>query len=340
MVERLRGLCLTKGEDVTELEAAAQALRQSGYKQELSQVLREAIWWPESHPHVGALWIRRLLSSNNWDRRYPKSMDQLCREHREIGHRAVIEFLGTVGAKHRITLVRQAVRKHGRWLRANPEGWGAGARALVAARLYRQAAKWMSDWRQRAPLDLPMLHCLALALRGAGREQQAQEIVDLALAKPDVHQQFSIFHLWQAQEQALAGNTATAVAHFKEVHPEGWEDDSLVLYYMVRGLIRVQRAEGKARTGAFWSAFDRVGDQLGRRRIYKSDMMLRRQYRRCLQRMARDSGQTWTGLRVTWRSADSWSMIIPLLLIPGLQLLLPVYLLRLCTNRQGQAKRN
>jgi len=340
MVERLRSLCLTKGDEVTGLEAAAQALRQSGYKQELSQVLREAIWWPESHPHVGALWMRRLLSSNNWDRRYPKTMDQLCRQHGEIGHRAVIEFLGTVAAKHRVPLVREAVRKHGRWLRNDPQGWGTTARALVAVRLYHWAAKWMSDWRQRGPLDLPMLHCLALALRGAGREQQAQEIVDLALTKPDVNQQFSIFHLWQAQEQALAGNTSTAVAHFKEVHPEGWEDDPLVLYYLVRGVIRVQRGEGKVRTASFWAAYDRVGDQLGRRRIHKSDMMLRRQYRRCMQRMAQDSGQTWRRLLIPWRSADSWSLTAPLLLIPGMQLLLPLYLLRLCTNRRGQMKRN
>src|SRR5689334_7910143 len=132
-------------------------------------------------------------------------MDQLCRQKGEIGHRALIEFLGTAAAKQRTSLVREAVRKHSRWLRKDPGGWRAAGRALVGVRLYRWAAQWMSDWAQRPPLDLPMLHSLALALRGDGKEQQAQEIVDLALAKSDANQQFSIFHLWQAQEQALAG---------------------------------------------------------------------------------------------------------------------------------------
>jgi hypothetical protein len=337
MIERLRSLCVTKGEDAA-LEEAARVLRKSGYKQELSQVFREAIWWPDAHPHVGALWMRRLLSSNNWDRRYPKTMDELCRRG-EIGRRAVIEFLETVPTKNRTALVQEAVRKHGRWLKKDPIGWGVTARALVGVRLYRQAANWMADWRARPDLDLPQLHCLAVAMRGAGREKQAQEVIQLALAKPGADQQFSIFYLWQAQEEALAKNTAAAAAQFKQAHPEGWEDDSLVLYYLVRGVIRVQRAESESRADASGAAYDRVRDQLGRRRIYKCDLMLRRQYRRCLWRMAWDSGNVGSGLLARWRSADSWAVIIPLLLVPGLQLLLPLYLLRLSTNRRGRSRR-
>lgn len=338
MVERLRGLCVAKNQDATELEEATRVLRQSGYKQELSLLFRDAIWWPDAHPHVGALWMRRLLSSNNWDRRYPKTMDELCRRG-EIGRRAVIEFLETVPVKNRAALVRRAVRKHGRWLRKDPAGWGVTARALVGVRLYARAAKWMAGWRSRPALELPLCQCLAVALRGAGRERKAAEVVQLALGKPGVDEQFSIFHLWHAQENALRGDGSTAAAHFKRVHPEGWDDDSLVLYYLVRGVIRVQRAEKESRVDAFWAGYNRVGDQLGRRRIYKCDRMLRRQYRRCLWRMARDSGKWGGGLLACWRSAESWGMLIPLLVLPGFQLFLPLYLLRLCTHRRGQHRR-
>jgi hypothetical protein len=338
MIERLRNLCLAKTSEVTELEDVTRQLRKSGYKQELSQVFREAIWWPEVHPHVGALWMRRLLSSNNWDRRYPKTMDQLCRRG-QIGRCAVLEFLETVPAKNRAALVRQAVRNHRRWLRKELKDWGIAARALVSVRLYRQAANWMADWRKRPALDLPLLQTLALALRGAGKEQQAQEVIQLALAKQGADQQSFLFHLWQAQEAALQGDTASAAAHFKEVKPEGWEDDSLVQYYLVRGVIRVQRADRESRADAFRSAYHRVLDQLGRRRIHKCDRMLRRQYRRCMWRMGRDGGSTGGAVLACWQSADSWAVIIPLLLVPGLQLFLPLYLLRLCTNRRGKSKR-
>jgi hypothetical protein len=197
----------------------------------------------------------------------------------------------------------------------------------------------MADWRKRPELDLPLLHCLALALRGTGKERQAKQVIQLALARGGMDQQFSIFRLWQAQEDALMGDPTKAVAHFKEVHPEGWDDDSLVLYYLVRGVIRVQRANPDSRADTFRSAYHRLLDQLGRRRIYKCDLMLRRQYRRCLWRMARDAGHTGSAIMASWQSADRWVFIMPLLVVPGLQLFLPLYLLRFCTNRRGKLKR-
>jgi len=335
VVQQLRELCLTKGEDVNALESAVKALRDSGYKQELSQVLREAVTWPESHPHVGALWIRRVVSSNGWDRTYPKAMDELCRRG-EIGQRAVIEFLENVAAQRRPRLVRQTVAKHRKWLQRHPIGWGVTARALANVRLYHVAARWMSDWRARPDLDLALLHSLALGLRGVGREREAHEVVQLALAGPASERQFPILKLWFAQEEALAGNTQNAAAHLKDVRPVGWEEDSVRLFYLVRGVIRVQQAEPGVRREAFAAAYDRIRDHFRRKRVHQCELMLRRQYRRCVWRMARDSGNLRAGLLANWRSADRVFNLIPLLLVPGLQLVAPLYLLRLSTNRQGR----
>jgi hypothetical protein len=55
--------------------------------------------------------------------------------------------------------------------------------------------------------------------------------------------------------------------------------------------------------------------------------------------MGRDAGHTGGGMMACWQSADSRALTIPLLLVPGLQLFLPLYLLRLCTNRRGKFKR-
>jgi hypothetical protein len=336
-VQRLRELCVTKGAELQELEAAAKALRDSGYKQELTHVLREAINWPQSHPRVGALWVRRLVSSNNWDRTYPGAMDELCKRG-EIGHCAVIEFLEIVSAKGRRNLVRQAVHTHARWLRKHEVGWAVAARALANARLYRMAADWMSDWRNRPEFDLPLLCSLSLALRGVGREKEAHEVVQMALTKPGAGQVFPVLKLWYAQEEALAGNAEKAGAELKELRPAGWDEDLVCLFYLARGVVRVQRSEPEARKQAFESAYARIRDQFRRKRIYQRDLMLRRQYRRCLSRMARDAGIWATRLVASWRSADRWSTLIALLLVPGLQLVAPVYLLRICTNRHGREK--
>ncbi len=336
-VEELRRLCRTKGEELNALDRAAKALQDSGYKQELTKVLREAVSWPDAHPRVGALWVRRLVSSNNWDRTYPDALDELCRRG-EIGHRAVIEFLAAVAEKGRPQLVKEAVRKHGQWLAEDPDGWSVAAKALAKVRLHHLAARWMSDWRGRPELNLELLFSLALALRGSGREREAHEVVVLALGKPGAALQYPILHLWFAEEEALAGKTESATVHLQDVRPVGWEEDAVNLFYLTRGVIRVQRADRDSRGEAFAAAYDRIRDQFRRRRVHEREVTLRRQYRRCVCRMARDTGRWWPALLATWRSADRWSALIPLLLVPGLQIFAPLYLMRLCTNRRGREK--
>ena len=62
---------------------------------------------------------------------------------------------------------------------------------------------------------------------------------------------------------------------------------------------------------------------------------LRREYRRCLVRMGKDSGDWSQAVLAVWRSAESWWFVLPLLIIPGLQFFLPCYLYRLCSRRRG-----
>lgn len=337
-IERVRQLCVTPGEDVSELEETAEVLRNAGYRQELMRLLAEALRLPNVNPHVGAIWMRRVVTSKIWDHRYPTSLDELCRQG-EIGHRAVIEFIEQVGHKRRHELVRQAIARHRKWLREDPAGWAAAGRALVQARCYRQAVRWMADWRNRPELDLSTLQSLALALRACGRIAQADEVIRLALSRPGADERFPIFQLWLAQDEAFAGNTQKASAIFKEVDPAGWEDDALALFYLVRSLIRVQKAETANRAEAFSASRDRLKDIFRRVPVYKREVFLRREYRRCYARMARLAGSPSEAIGAFWRSAESRTFVLPLLLIPGLQLLLPCYVYRLCARRKGASKR-
>lgn len=337
-IVRIRQLCVTSGDDVAALEEATETLRNAGFKQELMRLLTDALSLPDVNPHVGALWMRRVVNSKVWDHRYPKSLDSLCARG-EVGYRAVIEFLEVLGGKRRHQLVQQAVARHAKWLRTHPRGWAAAGRALAQARCYRQAARWMADWRSKPELDLPTLHRLALALRASGRPGRAHEVIRVALDRPGAGEQFPVFRLWQAQDEAFAGNTQKASAIFKQINPTGWDDDLLVVFYLVRSVIRVQKAEKPKRKEAFSAARDRIADLFRRVPIYKRDVFLRREYRRCFTRMARDAGQRAEMVRAVWGSAESWPFVVPLLVIPGLQLFLPCYLYRLCRRRKGLIKR-
>ncbi|HTL15614.1 MAG TPA: hypothetical protein VL793_00175, partial [Patescibacteria group bacterium] len=215
-LERFRRLCRSTNAQPAQLDETAEVLRNAGFKQELMRLLREALSETGINPHVGALWIRRVVNSKVWDRRYPAGLDALCKQG-EVGRRAVIEFLEEAGRKRRIELVLTAVSRHRKWLRREPQGWAAVVRALTRVRCYSKAVQWMAGWRDQGPLDLPTLHCLALALRATGQTQASKEVVNLALQNSEAAALFPIFILWTAQDQAFAGDTQGASATFKQI---------------------------------------------------------------------------------------------------------------------------
>jgi hypothetical protein len=327
-LEQLERWCLDKNFSSEQLDEAASALREAGYKVELSRIVHHALADPQANPHVGALWMRRVVSRRRWNGAYPDHMDALCREG-EIGHRAVIEFVETVSTRGKHALVRRALRKHGRWLRQHPQGWTAAARALARLGLYGTLARWMADWRARPELDLELLYFLALALRTTGEEKEAHEVVRQALTKPEAVQNYPALKLWYALEEALAGRTEPALEHFQQLEPASWDEYTTCLYYLTRGVIRVRQASPEARREAFDRDYYRIRERFRVTRVHQCGILVRREYRRCLWRMARESGRTGRGFLAMWQSADTWWFAAPLLVIPGLQLLLPVYLFRL-----------
>ena len=332
--EHFQQLCLEPGTDFTTLDATSEVLREAGFKTELMHLLREAVRNPNVNPHVGTLWIRRVITSKIWDHDYPAGLDELC-DKGEVGHRAVIEFLELMGRKHRASLVLKAVSHHHRWLKADTTGWAAAGRALALSRCYAKAARWMSNWRDQPQLDNSTLYCLALAFRGAGRTAEAAEVIGQGMERPGMPEEFPMLKLWTAQDLAFAGETQQASLLFKQIEPSGWDGDALACYYLVRGVIRVQRAQGKERKEAFETARQRVAQLFRKHPIWKRDVYLRHEYRRCLLRMATTAGNWPERFAARWRSAQSVPLAFALLVIPGLQLFLPCYLYRLCSHRRG-----
>ena len=331
----LRRLCAVQSDDAVPLENLVQSLREAGYREEMTQVLVDALALPEVNPHVGALWVHRLVTSRSWDRSYPRTMDDLCRRG-EVGRRAVLQFLEHTGRKGRARLVRQAVRRHGEWLRAHPQGRSVAARALLNARCYRKVISWTRAWRRFEEPDVEWLDLSGLRLARGGKVQRGARSGASGAGETRRRRAYRVLNLWCATEEALAGSTDAAWAHFRKLKPAGWDEDTLSLFYLTRGVIRVQQSEKGARKEAFRAARERIDDWFRGSRMYRRDFLARRYYRRCLWRMARDSGNWGRGIWGAWRSADHWAFALPLLLVPGLQLLLPTYLYRLLSRRRAR----
>jgi hypothetical protein len=225
------------------------------------------------------------------------------------------------------------LRRHGKWLRSDKQGWELAAGALGKAGDFSKVKSWTEDWRERQETTGRVLFARALALRGLKREGEAQEAIEAALKDPKATQEFPLLMLWAAMEEGLAGKVDSAAARFKAVSQSGWDEDSMCLYYLVRGVIRVQEAAPNQRKDVFYSSYARVQDRLRRLPVNRRHVMLRRAYRRCVCRMAKDAGLWWRRLVTPLRSAEGPMPLLPLIIIPGLQLALPIYLYRLLTRR-------
>ncbi len=337
-LEELRALAASGGEHTEQMDRLAKMLRDADYRAEVTGAIQEALALPNPNPHVGALWMRRIVTSKVWDRSYPADMDALC-ERGEIGRRAVLEFLETAGKKRRRKLVLKALHRHGGWLREHPKGWSIMARALTNAGCYRQCVRWTRRWRKRADADFQALYARAAALHGRGKINAALPVIDAALELPGSDLEKSELRLWRAMLAALSKDTEAADQDFRELKPIGWGDDPLCLFYLVRGIIRVQQAGRPERGAAFEAAFQRITDRFRGTRIYLRSRGLRHDYRRCLWRMSVDARRYGPALLAWWWSADSWVPLLVLLLLPGFQLLLPLYLYRYLRDRDWRRKK-
>jgi len=336
-LERLHFLCLSQGDHRDELEGLATSLRQSGYVQELSEVLYETVSSPEANPYVGTLWMRRIVTSKSWSRSYPEELDELCARG-EIGRGAVLELLSYAAQKGRWQLIKPLLKRQGHWLRTDPVGWPLLARALVSAGAYRTALRWTSGWQKRHDTDLQVRYAVASALRGLGKERKAHSVVAVALEDPEAASRFPLLALWYSSEAAIRGEVEQAVVQFEKLEPAGWDEDTFCTYYLARGVIRVEQAPPDQKERAFRAAYDRIRERFRRVPPHRRHWMVRRMYRRCLTHMGRAAGKMSRVILTPWRSADSWSFLLVLLLVPGLQIFVPLYAYRCGTQRKAWSR--
>lgn len=336
-LERFQVLCLSEDNHRAEMDELSASLRESGYVREFSEVLYETVSSPQANAYVGTLWMRRMVTSKGWKRSYPTELDALC-ERGEIGHGAVRELLVYAAQKGRWQLIKPVLKRQGHWLRTDPLGWPLMARALVSAGAYRAALRWTSGWQKRPDTNLDVRYAVASALRGLGKERQAHPVVAAALEDPEAVSRFPLLALWFSSEAALRGDVEHAVVQFEKLDSAGWDENTLCLYYLARGVIRVEQAPVDQKERAFQSAYDRIRDRFRRLPVHRRHWIVRRMYRRCLTRMARVAGKWGKVIFIPWKTADSWFLLVILLLIPGLQIFAPLYAYRCGTRRKASSR--
>ena len=195
--EKLTAICLCDGDIRWPLNAAAQALRKAGWRFDVRDVLEAAMQQPGVNPEAGSLWMRIVVADGG----LPTDV-----ELRELASRDAVglQAIATLGEAlletgHSQQAIEFVLRNQ-HWLRESTALWGMGGYVLATETRYREAVRWMSDWRKRSDAEAWMLFNLVEALRATGDDATARQVSEHALTLPPDHTH-DLHRLWLAVDR-------------------------------------------------------------------------------------------------------------------------------------------
>ena len=280
----LRELCLYQTDERWPLKGATKAMSEAGWTDIAERVFSEVLESPNVNPEVGSLWVECCMVLERWQ----ACQMRLAALHLKgkIGQRAIASYvnaLANTGQSQRLHRYIQSARQS---LRRDTYTWGSVGWSLLTANDYYATSRWLSDWQERSDLKPWMLCNLVEALRGLKRDKQANRVSKHALTLEEDHATY-IHRLWLAFDEALARHSTLAAHPLKQVDAASLDSYYLFLYSLVQAMLAAQ-----AKTGSQQRRFKEAQLQLQKgitaySTFYK-DSILRRAYRRCVWRIAKD----------------------------------------------------
>jgi len=217
----LRSLCVFQNENPWAISTAASAVLEAGWHRDAEELFGETMEMAEANPQAGALWVERRAARGKLN-----CLRQLDRLHTrgEIGRRAIVSYIEALAAACQRFharrdvfgpmkcrwLFRRVLRRHRDWLQADDWSWGKAGYAMTALGKFREAEKWLGDWKSRSRAEPRMLHNLVWVLQRKGRDAEANEIIRHAVTLAGRDSTHVRFRIWVAMEEALAGNVLAA----------------------------------------------------------------------------------------------------------------------------------
>jgi hypothetical protein len=182
--------------------------------------------------------------------------------------------------------LRQLLRSERETLLEDDRTWSSAGHAMVTLDRYREARRWLADWRQRGTVTSTLLLHLAVSLRMGGRDAEAAEVSRHALELAADRSTFA-HTIWTALEDALDGDSRLARERLESLAEPVSASDERFLTRVVDALT-VSRSPGGKLADASPLLRDAVrAVPTFRRRECRE---LRRLYRRALARIRREHG--------------------------------------------------
>jgi tetratricopeptide (TPR) repeat protein len=323
----LAELCSTDMESPWPLQAGFQAVIEAGWAAHADRCIEQWIDSPQANLHLGTVWVSRQCGLGHWH--IWKRLETFCARG-EIGRLAIVQFIDCLAKaaldarrrrdtlrlfKYR-SLLKKFLRKHQSELNADDAAWGKVGYALIHFGQPEEAITWLNHWREDPKVEMWMLYNLALMLRNQHEESSAAEVVREALRLPVRDQTYAGLAVWAALEDALGGNIQSARAFLANITPLKLTDEQEVTVELTRAVLDLQEASPTSRPQISRRSFAACKTALQQRPAANTNAV-RRSYRRCCRRMAKDAPSLWADWQyvLTYQREAGWAVAGILFLI-------------------------
>lgn len=304
-------------DDPWPIRAAYHAAIDAGWAAEAEQALLDAAARPEANPVIGEYLVQQYANS-----RGPDKVSEIVQRLEGCGPVAIIALRAWVrvlaeaaqaemdrktdGAVDTLKgmvrfsparPLRRLVRERREQLRSDTQLWGTVGYAMQTIRDYKSVVEWMHDWRDRPEAEGWMLVNLAEAMRARGNDAEAREVSRRALETTNDDQPRGIHLLWTAADAVLDGEPQMA-RDLLSVEADRTQGEQYVfLRRMVEATVDVRLAPPASRAATFREVRKRIAQACRDYRHFTKDRELRRLFRKCVRRIAKDAagvrGRLW-----------------------------------------------
>lgn len=229
----LAALCRMPLENAWPLVTATNALTGRVRTRKLEEILWAAAAAPDASPFIGdalaVLWKKRSGLGK-------LSQAKRLIRHETVGRRAVLALVDELAEQQKKTASARPIghrlqiwlllRRHGGWLRRDPEGWGRVGHLFSINDDARRMLRWFNGWESRPKVEPWMLNNLVAVLLNNGRWDDALKVCRGLVHLPCRDHTTKDSQLLLAVDDLSRGDAATA-----ERRMEGLEEKHFGEFY-------------------------------------------------------------------------------------------------------------
>ena len=281
--------------DVNALNEAVGVIDKLGRGDSLNTKLGSVMKDPALNPVFAAMWVSRRGKVFSWklQNQFSKVAPNI-RVQEAFLERWLIESRNDGKGLQTVRIIQ---KKYPQQARSSTLVWGTIGNVLMSSSLYRETAKWLSDWQTRPDARGWMVTNLVFALHAQKRTAQA-DAVSLELLKRELRDHTTSFHLSYLTLSALEKRaTAEARAYFTNIRFEGKNAaNENYIRDAIKAALRVQEIDSVTERK---SIFESELQQLRKLRTGKkfTPQMIAMEAR-AIKQMGRDSGKRLPALYV------------------------------------------